>query len=60
MYILDENALKNDMLSEAHESKLSMYPGINKTYQDLKGVYWWTSMKKEMIEYVVKYEVSNK
>ena len=42
------NDLKKKILDEAHLSKLSMHLGSTKTYHDLKPLYWWTRMKREI------------
>jgi hypothetical protein len=39
-------------LDEAHLSKFSMHPGSNKMYHDLKPLYWWIRMKREIAMYV--------
>ena len=39
---------------EAHGSKYSIYPGSTKMYHDLKKIYWWFGMKKNVAKYVVK------
>jgi hypothetical protein len=44
--------LKNKILDEAHLSKFSMHPGSTKMYHDLKPLYWWTRMKREIAQYV--------
>jgi len=44
--------LPNQILSEAHSSKLSIHPGSSKMYQDLKPLFWWTKMKKEIAAFV--------
>ncbi|KAA0048617.1 ty3-gypsy retrotransposon protein [Cucumis melo var. makuwa] len=31
-----------------------MHPGSTKMYQDLKRVYWWRNMKREVAEFVSK------
>jgi hypothetical protein len=46
--------LKKKILDEAHLSKLSMHPGSTKMYHDLKPLYWWTMMKREIAKYVTK------
>jgi hypothetical protein len=43
---------KNKILNEAHLSKFSMHPGSTKMYHDLKPLYWWTRMKREIAQYV--------
>jgi hypothetical protein len=41
-------------MDEAHCSRYSTHPGINKMYQDLKKSFWWTRMKREITKYVLK------
>ncbi|KAL4018270.1 hypothetical protein IC575_021861 [Cucumis melo] len=47
-----DSAVKTKLLSEAHSSPFSMHPGSTKMYQDLKRVYWWRNMKREVAEFV--------
>ncbi|KAL4025728.1 hypothetical protein IC575_014133 [Cucumis melo] len=49
-----DSAIKTELLSEAHSSPFSMHPGSTKMYQDLKRVYWWRNMKREVAEFVSK------
>jgi hypothetical protein len=44
--------LRRKILDEAHLSKFSMHFGSNKMYHDLKSLYWWTSMKREIAKYI--------
>ena len=55
----DKAALKQQILSEAHESAYSIHPGSTKMYQDLKQVFWWAGMKKEITYYVAYCNVCN-
>jgi hypothetical protein len=41
-------------MAEAHYSRLFIYPGSSKMYQDLKPYYWWTKMKKEIVAYIAR------
>ena len=47
-----DKELRNQILGEAHSSKLSTHLGSSKMYQDLKTNFWWTKMKKEIVAYV--------
>ncbi|KAL4030064.1 hypothetical protein IC575_008297 [Cucumis melo] len=47
-----DSAVKRELLSEAHSFPFSMHPGSTKMYQDLKRVYWWHNMKREVAEFV--------
>ena len=49
-----DRELRNQILEEAHSSKLSIHPGSSKMYQDLKTRFWWTKMKKEIAAYVAR------
>jgi hypothetical protein len=44
--------LRKKLLDEAHLSKFSMHPGNNKMYHDLRSLYWWTRMKREIAKYI--------
>ena len=49
-----DRELRNQILDEAHSSKLSIHPSSSKMYQDLKTHVWWTKMKKEIATYVAR------
>ncbi|WVZ97594.1 hypothetical protein U9M48_043116, partial [Paspalum notatum var. saurae] len=49
--------LRKKILDEAHTSMITMYPGSNKMYQDLKQKFWWTRMKREITKYVFECDV---
>ncbi|GJR17919.1 putative reverse transcriptase domain-containing protein [Tanacetum coccineum] len=40
---------------EAHKSKYSVHPGADKMYYDLRDMYWWPGIKKDIAEYVSKF-----
>ncbi|GJW55992.1 putative reverse transcriptase domain-containing protein [Tanacetum coccineum] len=42
------------IMHELYKSKYSIYPGLDKMYQDLKKLYWWPNMKAEIATYVSK------
>jgi hypothetical protein len=48
--------LKNKILREAHEFVYSIHPGGTKMYHDLKATYWWYGMKRDVAEYVARYD----
>jgi hypothetical protein len=49
-----DRELRNQIMSEAHSSKLSILLGSSKMYHDLKPHYWWTKMRKEIAAYVAR------
>ncbi|GKA65647.1 reverse transcriptase domain-containing protein [Tanacetum coccineum] len=60
LYYLDQIwvPLKVDVrtlvMDEAHKSKYSVHPGADKMYYDLRHLYWWPGMKKDIAGYVRK------
>ncbi|XP_049405240.1 uncharacterized protein LOC125868691 [Solanum stenotomum] len=48
------DGLQERIMEEAHSSRYSIHPSYTKMYRDLKEVYWWNSMKKSIVEFVVK------
>nr|GEV94123.1 reverse transcriptase domain-containing protein [Tanacetum cinerariifolium] len=44
--------LRDLIMHESHKSKYSIHPGSNKTYHDLKKLYWWPNMKAIIAECV--------
>jgi len=48
----DVPELKKRILDEGHRSSLSIHPEATKMYQDLKKLFWWPGMKKEITEFV--------
>ncbi|XP_038902506.1 uncharacterized protein LOC120089164 [Benincasa hispida] len=44
--------LKQAILEEPHSSTYAMHLGSTKMYRTLKKSYWWSSMKREIAEYV--------
>ena len=42
------------ILNEAHNSRLSVYPGSTKMYNNLKQLYWWHGMKLDISDFVLK------
>ncbi|KAL0544252.1 hypothetical protein IC582_019365 [Cucumis melo] len=49
-----DSVIKTELLTEAHSSPFSMHPGSTKMYLNLKRVYWWLNMKKEVAKFVSK------
>ncbi|GKC46928.1 putative reverse transcriptase domain-containing protein [Tanacetum coccineum] len=37
---------------EAHTSRYSIHPGEDKMYHDLRDLYWWLGVKRDVAEYV--------
>ncbi|GKE98731.1 putative reverse transcriptase domain-containing protein [Tanacetum coccineum] len=46
--------LRTLIMNEAHATKYSVHPRANKMYYDLRDIYWWPKMKKDINLYVSK------
>nr|GEW77888.1 putative reverse transcriptase domain-containing protein [Tanacetum cinerariifolium] len=42
------------ILNKAHKSRYSVHPGMDKMYHDLRDMYWWPGMKRDIAIYVSK------
>ncbi|XP_017632443.1 uncharacterized protein LOC108474921 [Gossypium arboreum] len=54
--ILRGSDLRQSILQEAHSSPYAMHPGENRLYQDLRKLYWWPGLKREVSKYVSSWE----
>ncbi|TYK15208.1 pol protein [Cucumis melo var. makuwa] len=50
--VREDGAVKTEPLTEAHSSPFTMHPGSTKMYQDLRRIYWWRNMKREVADFV--------
>ena len=44
--------LRKQILEEAHGSRYSIHPGATKMYHDLRVVYWWDGLRRDITEFV--------
>ncbi|GJV64212.1 putative reverse transcriptase domain-containing protein [Tanacetum coccineum] len=40
--------VRTKIMDEAHKTRYSVHPGADKMHYDLRDMYWWPSMKKEI------------
>ncbi|XP_070040029.1 uncharacterized protein [Nicotiana tomentosiformis] len=52
--VLSVGELRAKILSEAHYSRYAVHPGATKMYRDLRQIYWWNGMKKDIAEMVTQ------
>ena len=52
--IPNDNDLRKAILEEAHSGSFTIHPGSTKMYQDLKMSFWWSEMKRDVLEFVTK------
>ncbi|KAJ8774728.1 hypothetical protein K2173_017174 [Erythroxylum novogranatense] len=48
----DINGLRQKIMHEARYAPYSVHPGTTKMYHDVKGIYWWPGMKKDVAQFV--------
>ncbi|GJR35801.1 putative reverse transcriptase domain-containing protein [Tanacetum coccineum] len=46
--------MRTVVMDEVHKSKYSVHPGADKMYYDLRDMYWWPGMKRDIATYVSK------
>ena len=53
----DVYKLRQRVLAETHESRYVVHPGSTKMYHDLKEIYWWNGMKRDVVDFIAKFMV---
>ena len=56
----NDSELKKAIIEKARNGSFAMHPGSTKMYQDLKVLYWWSGMKRDVSEFVTKCLVCQK
>ncbi|KAH0657926.1 hypothetical protein KY289_026674 [Solanum tuberosum] len=46
--------LRQHIPAEAHNSKYSIHTGTTRMYRDLREVYWWNGLKRDIADFVAK------
>ncbi|MCF8704068.1 hypothetical protein L3055_11065, partial [Corynebacterium sp. MC-02] len=46
--------LRRQVMGEAHFARYSIHPGTTKMYHDLRCLYWWDGMKRDIAEFVAR------
>ena len=46
------DGLRYQVLEEAHRSRYSIHSGLTKMYHDLREIYWWEGLKRDIAEFV--------
>nr|GFC91191.1 putative reverse transcriptase domain-containing protein [Tanacetum cinerariifolium] len=52
LVVPNDASLREALLTEAHSSPFSVYPGSTKMYHDLKQHFWWSGMKRDVATFV--------
>ncbi|GJW15478.1 putative reverse transcriptase domain-containing protein [Tanacetum coccineum] len=54
IWVLLVGGVRTVTMDEAYKSKYSVHPGADKMYHDLRDMYWWPGMKRDIATYVSK------
>lgn len=54
LYVPDVDGLWQRIVVEAHESCYVVHNGSTKMYHDLKVIYWWSGMMRDVVDFVSK------
>ena len=46
--------LRKEIMKEAHSFAYSIQPGSTKMYHDLKDIYWWNEIKRDIADFISK------
>ncbi|GKA39082.1 putative reverse transcriptase domain-containing protein, partial [Tanacetum coccineum] len=52
IWIPSVGGVRKLIMDKAHTSRYSVHPGADKMYYDLRDLYWWPGMKRDIAEYV--------
>ena len=50
----DIEELISEVLHECHRSRMTIHPGGNKMYNDMKRIFYWPKMKRHVSEFIAK------
>nr|GFB40615.1 putative reverse transcriptase domain-containing protein [Tanacetum cinerariifolium] len=60
LYFLDRiwvplvGGVRTIIMDETHKTRYSVHPGVDKMYHDIRNMYWWLGMKRDIAIYVSK------
>ena len=58
--VLASDDLRERIMAEAHKSNFTIHPSVTKMYQDLKKIFLWHGMKKDIAKVVSRCLVCQK
>ncbi|GJY95564.1 putative reverse transcriptase domain-containing protein [Tanacetum coccineum] len=54
IWIPSIGGVRKPIMDEAHTTRYSVHQGADKMYYDLRDLYWWPGMKRDIADYVSK------
>src|SRR3954466_9825677 len=58
--VLQDTELRKLILQEAHNSLYSIHPGNTKMYMDMKEIFWWNNLKRDIAEHIALCDVCSR
>jgi hypothetical protein len=55
-----DEAIQEEILSEGHDSKYGIHPGSMKMYANMKKLFWWKDMKRDIAGHVARCDTCNR
>ncbi|GKB36427.1 putative reverse transcriptase domain-containing protein [Tanacetum coccineum] len=52
IWIPSVGGIRKLIMDEAHTTRYSVHPGADKVYYDLRDLYWWPGIKRDIADYV--------
>ncbi|KAL1545794.1 hypothetical protein AAHA92_22478 [Salvia divinorum] len=59
LYVPNNEALRNEIMNEAHETPYTAHPRSTKMYQDMKWQFWWDRRKRSIASYVERLTITS-
>jgi hypothetical protein len=54
MYIPENGDIRSIILKEAHRALYCVHPGVKKMYADMRKLFFWVGMKRDVVHFVAK------
>jgi hypothetical protein len=54
MYIPEGGDIRSIILKESHRALYCAHPGVKKMYADMKKLFFWVGMKRDVVHFVAK------
>ena len=55
LYVPSVDDVRRWIFLEVHGARYSIHPGATKMYRDLREIYWWSGMKRDVAKFVDKF-----
>jgi hypothetical protein len=54
MYIPENGDIQSIILKESHRALYCAHPGVKKMYADMRKLFFWVGMKRDVVHFVAK------